>query len=215
MVERAFSISSPLISRMVTLRPPEARAWPMPEPMTPPPRMPALLISMGMWGTSSQDWKREVGRRKSGLHIASACFLLPSTLDLSSRKYTPARVARLRPQLLLDAQEAVVLRRALAAGGGPALDLAAARRHRQVGDRRALGLAAAVRHNAGPARRPRRRHRRQRLRQRPDLVHLDQHRVGRALRHAAADALHVRHEHVVPHQLQARPQPLREVPPAR
>src|SRR3989304_10142292 len=145
MVERAFSISSPLISRMVTLRPPEARAWPMPEPMTPPPRMPALLISMGMWGTSSQDWKREVGRRKSGLHIASACFLLPSTLNLSSRKYTPARVARLRPQLLFDAQEAVVLRRALAAGGGARLDLAAAGCHRQVGDRRGLRLPAAMR----------------------------------------------------------------------
>src|SRR3972149_2366162 len=141
-----------------------------------------------------------------------------SIADLSWRRlpfqYTPARVARPLPQLLLDAQEAVVLGGALAAGRRAGLDLAGAGGHGQVGDGGVLRLAAAVRDHTRPAGPPRLVDGGQRLGQRADLVELDQHRVGRLLAYAAADALHVGHEDVVAHQLQLGAQARRERAPA-
>src|SRR4051812_47538679 len=54
-------------------------------------------------------------------------------------------------ELLLDAQELVVLRYALGAGRGSGLDLTAVRGHGEVGDRGVLGLARAVAHHAPEA----------------------------------------------------------------
>src|SRR5215217_2273188 len=48
-------------------------------------------------------------------------------------------------QLLLDPQELVVFRHAVAARSRSGLDLSRIRRHRQVRDRRVLGLAGTVR----------------------------------------------------------------------
>ena len=45
-VERDFSISCSLRSRTVTRAPPTASAWAMPDPITPPPITPMLLMSV-------------------------------------------------------------------------------------------------------------------------------------------------------------------------
>src|SRR3954451_22812827 len=54
-------------------------------------------------------------------------------------------------ELLLDAQQLVVLRDPLGAGGGTGLDLAAVRGDGEVGDGGVLGLAGAVAHHAAEA----------------------------------------------------------------
>ena len=76
-----------------------------------------------------------------------------------SRECARTGVRRGFAEVLLDAQELVVLRDAIAARGRAGLDLAAAGRDREVGDRRVLGLAAAVRHHGGVAARHRQRRR--------------------------------------------------------
>ena len=63
-----------------------------------------------------------------------------------------AGVARHRAQLLLDAQQLVVLRHAVGARGGAGLDHPAVGGHREVGDGDVLGLAAAVAHDRRVAR---------------------------------------------------------------
>ena len=85
-----------------------------------------------------------------------------------------AGVARGVAERLLDTQQLVVLGDALATGGRTGLDLAAADRDREVGDRGVLGLAAAVAHHRAVAAVVRQRHRVERLGQRADLVHLHQ-----------------------------------------
>ena len=60
-------------------------------------------------------------------------------------------VARGVVQLLLDAQQLVVLRHPLAAGRRAGLDLAAVGGDGEVGDRGVLGLAGAVAHHAAVA----------------------------------------------------------------
>src|ERR1700716_3284726 len=88
-----------------------------------------------------------------------------------------ARELSVGAQLLLDAQQLVVLRHALGAGGRAGLDLPARSRHRQVRDRHVLGLARAMADDGAVAALSRGGDRLQRLGERPDLVHLDEDRV--------------------------------------
>ena len=71
----------------------------------------------------------------------AACSLPPSGGTLASPGYSARRPAPPR------SAELVVLRDAIRAGGRAGLDLAAAGRDREVGDRHVLGLARAVRHH--------------------------------------------------------------------
>ena len=100
---------------------------------------------------------------------------LPSCKGRSSRVGRPGLA-----ELLLDPQQLVVLRRPIRARRGAGLDLPGAGRDRQVGDRGVLGLARAVRDDGRVAGLVGDRDRLQRLGQRPDLVQLDQDRVGDA-----------------------------------
>ena len=119
----------------------------------------------------------------------------------------PAGIGRVVAELLLDPQELVVLRDAVAARRRAGLDLADVRRDREVGDRRVLGLAGAVRHDDAVAVRARELDRVERLGQRPDLVHLDEDRVRRALLDPAAEPLDVGDEDVVADELHAVAEP--------
>src|SRR5690606_945931 len=106
-------------------------------------------------------------------------------------------------ELLLDAQELVVLVDALAAGGRAGLDLAGVDRHRQVGDRRVLGLTGTVGDHRGEAVALRERDGVEGLGEGTDLVELDQQGVRRALLDAAGEALGVGDEQVVADDLDA------------
>ena len=119
----------------------------------------------------------------------------------------PAGVGRFVAELLFDPQELVVLRHAVAPRRRAGLDLADVRRDREVGDRRVLGLAGAVRHDDAVAVRARELDRVERLGQRPDLVHLDEDRVRRAVLDPAAEPFDVRDEDVVADELHAVSEP--------
>ena len=106
-------------------------------------------------------------------------------------------------QLLLDPEEAVVLRDAVRARRRAGLDLSRAGAHGQVGDRRVLGLARAVGDHGRVAGVARDLHRLQRLGESADLVHLDQDRVPDAEVDPAAEPLRVGDEQVVAYQLGA------------
>src|SRR5438132_9638318 len=80
-------------------------------------------------------------------------------------------------QLLVDAEEAVILGDALAARRSAGLDLARVRADHDIGDRRVLGLAAPVGDHRGETGPLGHLDRGERLRQRADLVDLDQARV--------------------------------------
>src|SRR5687767_10150199 len=77
-------------------------------------------------------------------------------------------------KLLLDAQQAVVLSDPLGSADRAGLDLARVERHDEVRDGGVLGLAGAMADDRGPARVLRHLDRLDRLRQRPDLVELDE-----------------------------------------
>ena len=85
-------------------------------------------------------------------------------------------------ELVLDPQQLVVLRGAVGARRGAGLDLTAARGDRDVGDRRVLGLSRPVRDDRRVAAALRELDRVERLRQRADLVDLDEDRVRRPSR---------------------------------
>src|ERR1019366_10726383 len=80
-------------------------------------------------------------------------------------------------EFFLDPQQLVVLGHALGARGRTGLDLAGARGDDEVREQRVLGLPGAVRDETAVAGLACDRHRLERLRQRPDLVELDQDRV--------------------------------------
>src|SRR5699024_4618862 len=130
--------------------------------------------------------------------------LVPGCSGSEPREGGAACVACGLTQLLLDAEQLVVLRHALAARRGAGLDLAAVGGHRQVGDGGVLGLTGAVGHHRGEARAVREVHGVQGLGERADLVDLDQQGVRAALRDAAAETLGVGDEQVVPDQLGLR-----------
>src|SRR5215208_5752050 len=115
----------------------------------------------------------------------------------------PAGVACGAAQLLLDAQQAVVLGDALAAGGSARLELAGVGGDDEVGDGGVLRLAGAVADHGGPAGALGRLHGLKRLGERADLVELDQDGVGGALGDAAPEAGGVGDEEVVADELDA------------
>src|SRR5919109_3936417 len=96
---------------------------------------------------------------------------------LAARERIPAGIFGIGAQLLFDPKELVVLRHAVGPAGGARLDLAGVGRDGEVGDRRVLRLPRPVRDDGRVARRAGERDRLERLRQRPDLVHLDQDRI--------------------------------------
>ncbi|OEI69359.1 phosphopyruvate hydratase [Curtobacterium sp. ER1/6] len=105
-------------------------------------------------------------------------------------------------ELLLDAEQLVVLRDAVRAGRGAGLDLATVDGHRDVRDGGVLGLARAVRQDRGHAVALRQGDGVERLGQRADLVHLDQDRVAGLLVDAPLQTLRVRDVQVVADELQ-------------
>src|SRR5262249_4208786 len=124
-------------------------------------------------------------------------------------------VARRRRQLLGDDEQPVVLRGALGTRRSARLDLTGAGRDGEIGNERVLGLAGAMRDDVAVPRAGCTRHRRARLRQRPYLIHLDEDRVGEAVRDALGEELLVGAEEVVAHQLHAAAQRRGEGLPSR
>ena len=106
-------------------------------------------------------------------------------------------------QLLLDAQQLVVLGGALAARQRAGLDLAGVDGHGEVGDEGVLRLARAVRDDGAVGRALGQLDGLHRLGQRADLVDLHQHGVGDRLLDALLDDGRVGDEQVVAHQLHA------------
>src|SRR5215207_2181947 len=133
----------------------------------------------------------------------------------ATRKRIPAGVFRVGPQLLLDAQQLVVLGHAVAAAGRAGLDLARVGRNGQVRDRRVLRLARPVRNHRRIPRGAGERDCLERLGQRPDLVDLEQDRVGDAGLDPTTQPLDVRDEEVVADQLNALAEPRSQRLPGR
>ena len=86
-------------------------------------------------------------------------------------------------QLLLDAEQLVVLGDPVSAAGGAGLDLAGVGAHHDVGDGGILGLAGAVRDNGGVAMTVGQLDGVQGLGQGADLVDLDEDGVGNLLKY--------------------------------
>ena len=100
-----------------------------------------------------------------------------------------AGIFRLLAELLLDAQELVVLGGTVGSRQGAGFDLAAIGGDREIGDGGVLGLAGTVRHHRGVAGLVGHFHGGQRLGQRADLVDLDQDRVGEATLDTLAEGI--------------------------
>ena len=98
-----------------------------------------LLVRRRMRDRSSRRSSSSGGRSTTACHSSYAAPARGNALQPGIR--------RLGAQLLLDAQQLVVLRDAVRARGRARLDLPGAERDREVGDRRVLGLARAVRHD--------------------------------------------------------------------
>ncbi|TYZ50787.1 hypothetical protein PybrP1_012753, partial [[Pythium] brassicae (nom. inval.)] len=124
-----------------------------------------------------------------------------------------AGVARLVAELLLDAQQLVVLGEALRAARRARLDLAGAQPDRQVRDERVLRLTRPVARHDGPTGLLGHRHGLNALRDRADLVHLEQQRVARLQVDRLLHARRVRDREVVAHNLHVRADLLRELDP--
>src|SRR6266545_5369356 len=173
----------------------------MPDPMTPPPTTPIVLIS-------------RIRSLLHGLIVAAGLQACPYLLCRRAHQYTPPGVLRPRAELLLDLEETVILRRALGPRWRPRLDLPCADGDNEVGDRCILRLAAPVRDHARPASPPCLLDGCQRFCQSPNLVELDEDRVRALSLYAAPDPFDVSDEDVVTHQLHPRSQALRQNPPA-
>jgi len=89
-------------------------------------------------------------------------------------------VLRLIAELLLDAQQLIILGDPVGAGQRTGLDLPATGGNGEIRDGRVLGFARTVRHHRGKAGLMRHLDCRERFGQRADLVHLDQDRIAQA-----------------------------------
>ena len=112
-----------------------------------------------------------------------------------------AGVARAALELVLDADELVVLGDAVAAARSARLDLAGVDAHDQVGDGGVLGLAGAVAHDASVTGLLGGLDGLERLGERANLVDLDQDRAGGAQLDALLEALGVGDEQVIADKL--------------
>src|SRR5262245_40971182 len=110
--------------------------YPWISPMSPKRELNRSDMAMNQNRTRSALRLRSTG----GAWAAALTPEIPSSTT-APRQGGAARVARAAPQLLLDAQELVVLGHALAARRGARLDLTHVQRDRQVGDEGVLGLA--------------------------------------------------------------------------
>src|ERR1700722_6039767 len=135
------------------------------------------------------------------LWISPPCEAKPIAVFRQRLQRRPARIFRLCAQFLFDPQQLIVLRSAIRARQRAGFDLAAIGGDREVGDGGILGLAGAVRHDRGVAGLVRHLDRAQRLRQRTDLVDLDQDRVGAAVLDAVGEPRHIGDEQIVTDQL--------------
>ena len=129
---------------------------------------------------------RSAQRSACGRHLRSSWRVTRAAAPVVRRRTTgPGNAARSEvrggsPELLLDAQELVVLGDPVAAGRRTRLDLPAVRGDGEVGDGDVLGLTRPVGHHRRVAVAAGERDRVQRLAQRADLVDLHQDRVGDA-----------------------------------
>src|SRR5262245_60156020 len=95
---------------------------------------------------TNQNRTRSALRRKStGCGVAAALTIRPPSRRSAAGQSGAPRETRPAGQLLLDAQELVVLGRALPARRRARLDLSEVQSHGEVGDERVLGLPGAVR----------------------------------------------------------------------
>mmetsp|Transcript_10119 Transcript_10119/g.22549 ORF Transcript_10119/g.22549 Transcript_10119/m.22549 type:complete len:445 (-) Transcript_10119:32-1366(-) len=114
-----------------------------------------------------------------------------------------ASVGALVAKLLLDTHELVVLGSPLRAARGAGLDLSRPEADNEVRDGGVLRLARTVRHHHAPPLSLGHLASLDRLRDRPDLVHLEEEAVARLLLDGGHDASGVGHEEVVTHDLAA------------
>src|SRR5580704_5178949 len=153
------------------------RSRPLPAPTSPrpssnPKRAPCWPSSTNSRATTR--WRSRLtkdSRRTAGLQARGPARLLAA----QDRR---AGIARLGAELLLDAQELVVLGEPVRARQRAGLDLAAVGGDRQVGNRGVLGLAGTVGHHGAVGSVARHRHGFHGLAERADLVDLDQNGVG-------------------------------------
>ena len=108
-----------------------------------------------------------------------------------------AEILRDLVQLLLDAEQLIVLRNAVGAAGSTSLDLAGVQRDGDVGNGGILGLAGTMGDNSGVTGAVRHLDGVERLSQGADLVDLDEDRVGNLLLNAGGEAGNVGDEQVV------------------
>src|SRR5437763_86070 len=159
---------------------------------------------------SSTLWRRWRSSARTSRIVIRLCpssrrfrRLLTRVLRLLALDGSPAQKLRRFSQFFLDAQQLVVLGDAVGAAGGAGLDLAGPEADREVGDEGVLGLARPVRDDGRVAVATRELDRRDSLRDRADLVQLDQNRVGRAFLDPALEPVRVGDEEVVAHELHA------------
>ena len=114
------------------------------------------------------------------------------------------RVLCILSHLLLDAHQLVILCQPLRSAGRPGLNLSRRQSHRQIGNVRILGLSRPVARHHTPSRLLGNLHRLDRLRQRPNLVHLEQQRIARLLLNRLLDSSRVRNQQIIAHQLNAK-----------
>src|SRR5579884_3183035 len=145
----------------------------------------------------------EAGPSVATIFVRRSIAIRLRVLAAQARESSPARVHRLLTELFLDAQELVVLRDAIAARRRAGLDLPGAECDGEIGDGRVLRLARPVGHHRGVAVLLREPHRLDRLRQRADLVHLDEDRVGDAAVDSLLQANGIRDEEIVADELHA------------
>src|SRR5262249_37335868 len=103
-------------------------------------------------------------------------------------------IDRVAAQLLLDPQQLIVFRVAVAAAARTGLALTPVGRHSQIGNRRILRFTGAMAKHGRVGIAMGELDRIERLREGSDLIDLDQNGVGRAGFDALPQKLHVRHE---------------------
>ena len=102
-------------------------------------------------GTRAETTAQRLSRRKAAVRQRHG--RLSSLPTYSRPQHAPARIARLVAQLLLDADQLVVLGEPVGARQRAGLDLAGVGGDRDVGDGGVLGLAGAVRDDGRVGRR--------------------------------------------------------------